>query len=482
MILRSLNRGLGFIFRSLMGCFFGCFRVKEDDHHRRTQSRFLSKAISSKTRDSLVGRRGIQSLFVSEADAEQRSLESPRCDRDDNELKEEAKFLKSCGTLLETPIEIRKASERGKDLSTDPGDSETTKFHSWLPTTSAKKLLWEEQPNPFSISPVKLNDELENEPGSWEHKSSREQRQEEKTPESSGFESPAADSVDSGTCSTVTPAVAEAVTTQQCKNKSVRFDCKPDVTYFSLEKSCSSGSDDVSKYSPYPTPLKLTDEMQTPGTVYPVNLENSTRIRSQYVYPLLNPVLDLLKWKTLKEDDYNSREQFDHLSENTSPNRTSLSDISNFVIKSEREATIFKEMTMDASLPERMKSSIDDTIQNPGKTSMGRDRPILGTVAKHCKGDEYFSIITPKWWRGNGIPNSTNKYKEDQKVSWHATPFEERLEKALTDETLVYERRIQPGRPIDFDDEENGTAISRLQPSDHPALLVPQKRYEIHQD
>ncbi|OMO52116.1 hypothetical protein COLO4_37405 [Corchorus olitorius] len=59
------------------------------------------------------------------------------------------------------------------------------------------------------------------------------------------------------------------------------------------------------------------------------------------------------------------------------------------------------------------------------------DRPIIRMVAAHWNEDES-SHISPKWWDGNGIPNSTKKYKEDQKVSWHATPFEERLKKALS--------------------------------------------------
>ena len=31
---------------------------------------------------------------------------------------------------------------------------------------------------------------------------------------------------------------------------------------------------------------------------------------------------------------------------------------------------------------------------------------------------------------------------QDQKVSWHATPFEERLEKALSDESLISQRFV----------------------------------------
>ncbi|KAF6163697.1 hypothetical protein GIB67_036157 [Kingdonia uniflora] len=48
-------------------------------------------------------------------------------------------------------------------------------------------------------------------------------------------------------------------------------------------------------------------------------------------------------------------------------------------------------------------------------------------------GDEYPARVSFKSWDGNGIPNSTKKYKEDQIVSYHATPFEERIEKALAD-------------------------------------------------
>ncbi|KAF9589848.1 hypothetical protein IFM89_028783 [Coptis chinensis] len=69
------------------------------------------------------------------------------------------------------------------------------------------------------------------------------------------------------------------------------------------------------------------------------------------------------------------------------------------------------------------------------------DRTILGNVASHWNYDEP-SHISYKLLAGNGIPNSNKKYKEDQKVSWHATPFEERLEKALSEETHIPERSV----------------------------------------
>ncbi|MCO5558768.1 hypothetical protein L7F22_012355 [Adiantum nelumboides] len=64
--------------------------------------------------------------------------------------------------------------------------------------------------------------------------------------------------------------------------------------------------------------------------------------------------------------------------------------------------------------------------------SIADERPILGTVAAH-----WSPITTRKWWDGKGIPNSTNKYQEDQKVNWHAVPFEERLEQALAKQETV---------------------------------------------
>eukprot|EP00850_Spirogloea_muscicola_P005778 SM000027S09559 [mRNA] locus=s27:72145:77488:+ [translate_table: standard] len=40
-----------------------------------------------------------------------------------------------------------------------------------------------------------------------------------------------------------------------------------------------------------------------------------------------------------------------------------------------------------------------------------------------------------------GIPNSTNKYSEDQTVRWHHTPFEERVERAVSRQEEAHSRR-----------------------------------------
>lgn len=66
----------------------------------------------------------------------------------------QAKFLKACGTLAETPIEFRKVSAKCADVSTHR--EELSKFNSWIPSSSIDKLNFEKQPDesstPFKVS------------------------------------------------------------------------------------------------------------------------------------------------------------------------------------------------------------------------------------------------------------------------------------------------------------------------------------------
>ena len=89
----------------------------------------------------------------------------------------QAKFLKACGTLAETPIEICKASAKwfgGSPLH--DGESESSKFHSWLPNTSIKKLQLEkpiDQPStPIKLSEARamVSDSLEQTPSRFYYK------------------------------------------------------------------------------------------------------------------------------------------------------------------------------------------------------------------------------------------------------------------------------------------------------------------------
>ena len=70
----------------------------------------------------------------------------------------QARFLKACGTLAETPAEIRKASAKSKFSPSYDGDSEPPKFHSWLPNTSIKKLQLDNQTEQ-AATPIKLSEE-----------------------------------------------------------------------------------------------------------------------------------------------------------------------------------------------------------------------------------------------------------------------------------------------------------------------------------
>lgn len=65
------------------------------------------------------------------------------------------------------------------------------------------------------------------------------------------------------------------------------------------------------------------------------------------------------------------------------------------------------------------------------------ERPIFGSLADHW--EAAWATKRPAW-DGKGIPNSTHKYREDQKVMWHATSFEERLAQALASQEAVPQR------------------------------------------
>ncbi|XP_048328258.2 protein JASON [Ziziphus jujuba] len=514
MLCSLLNRDLGSVCRSVvgfldrsisraMGCFFGCFRDKDDrrhhDHHHRHRCRAnLVSETSRSIPTEVVSQNRLSSLFSSEdkedspcKDSKSACFGSPTID---NELKNEAKFLKACGTLVETPVEIRKASRLNGSPLHDGDTAEHSKFNSWLHNTSIKKLQLENQPDQ-PPTPIKISEERGKGSDLSEHTPSsclsnvQSSGSVSNSCEGSGMSSVhMAAKVHANETEKIATLVSPWISaTDQCRSKTVRFECDFDLSssrdssseYCSqnLGKSESPANQSITKPLPYPTPLKLSDEMQTPGTVFPANMESfpngKSRIRSQYVYSVLNPVQSSSQWKALKEDDYN----FDQLSDEL---RESLEEAESATPKSKegvKETSSGKELKVEASLSSWLKpvSSNQDRNHQNFRPHAGRtpvDRPIIGMVAAHWIEDEP-SRISPKWWDGNGIPNSTNKYKEDQKVSWHATPFEERLEKALSEESVVTQRKHAFGNPIVFDEnEESDTALSQLQSSSHPKSVV----------
>ncbi|XP_022931533.1 protein JASON-like isoform X1 [Cucurbita moschata] len=429
---------VGFLDRSVsraMGCFFDCFKVRDDRHRHRAH--LVSDPSCSKYRAPVVARNKLSSLFLSEEnedfsrnDSGSKSFGSPRYTK---ELKDEAKFLKACGTIVETPAEIRKASRKLLGSPHDDRDLEPLKYPS-LPNASL-----ETPPDP-PRTPAKHLEEGRSEPGSAERTPSSCTTSEQNTQRVSALNSP--DNV---------------MTT--CQNK---------VNQSPTRSSSESGREELDssgKSSPNPTPRQLSDKIQTPGTVFPANLDHGTaRIRSQYVYSGMNPV--------------ESESNLEGLSREVKVSVQELEMMTPIPERTVRANTHEKELVVEASLSAWLKpvATHDDDGLKFGAAHRpiraGRsagDRPIIGMVAAHWSEDEPVQI-SPKEWDGNGIPNSTNKYKEDQKVSWHATPFEERLEKALSEESIVTRKNFQ-GKLVAFD-EEDDTAVSRVQPAIQPSSVV----------
>ncbi|XP_022931535.1 protein JASON-like isoform X3 [Cucurbita moschata] len=388
---------VGFLDRSVsraMGCFFDCFKVRDDRHRHRAH--LVSDPSCSKYRAPVVARNKLSSLFLSEEnedfsrnDSGSKSFGSPRYTK---ELKDEAKFLKACGTIVETPAEIRKASRKLLGSPHDDRDLEPLKYPS-LPNASL-----ETPPDP-PRTPAKHLEEGRSEPGSAERTPSSCTTSEQNTQRVSALNSP--DNV---------------MTT--CQNK---------VNQSPTRSSSESGREELDSSGMNP----VESESNLEG------LSREVKVSVQEL-EMMTPI----------------------------PERTV------------RANTHEKELVVEASLSAWLKpvATHDDDGLKFGAAHRpiraGRsagDRPIIGMVAAHWSEDEPVQI-SPKEWDGNGIPNSTNKYKEDQKVSWHATPFEERLEKALSEESIVTRKNFQ-GKLVAFD-EEDDTAVSRVQPAIQPSSVV----------
>lgn len=193
-------------------------------------------------------------------------------------------------------------------------------------------------------------------------------------------------------------------------------------------KSASSGHDNedtkniktpcnqhLPKASPNPTPLKLSEEMQTPGTVFPTNLNTlaskNTRIRSQYVYAVRDPVENISQGTELKDADSDSHQVPSQLSESIGWTENPLPKSDNGMSQNIVGKDLKVETAMSAWLKPPASANDDNNVNVDN--AFGRtpgDRPIIGMVAAHW--NEETSHATSKWWDGNGIPNSTTKYKE----------------------------------------------------------------------
>ncbi|XP_074370578.1 protein JASON-like isoform X1 [Apium graveolens] len=473
---------ISFFYRSTMGCLFGCFQLRDD--RRRPSSHLVSQSQPSIFTEPVLNRsRKRLGVLLQENDGLEERADNKKCDVETGQdfdvegLRDEAKFLKACGTLPETPAEIRKSKQSPPNQNSDH-----SKFHSWLPDASFQKLNLDMQCNQ-SPTPVNRYDGWLTGSDSLDCTPSSSCITRGQNPMRNSAST--SDATDTATSGTGIQVHGNQTTIDQHRNKPMQFHCQSDESSILSkgysEVSCESskrselvGTESLSR-SPYPTPLQLNDDMQTPGTVFPSYIGDmgngkNPRIRSQYVHSLLNPVENSSQWNMLKEEDSESSQLSSSLTElQEQSDKTTYSEV----------GMVQESVQKDAEVEESLSSWLKPVNKNGNnqrtvsfaseKVYYGKnlgDRPIIGMVAAHWTEEEP-SPVEPKWWDGNGIPNSTTKYKEDQKVSWHATPFEERLEKALSEESSITQRKTLSGTPVKFNDKECDTAISQIKSSTH---------------
>nr|CAD1834559.1 unnamed protein product [Ananas comosus var. bracteatus] len=470
---RAIKAVLGFLESVLMGCFFACFRIK-DDERRKTPPRQIS--ISSNGGDNLLSKNNLGSVFLSE-DKDIEECGSPcgfnpnqsfqEVFDDDNingDLKREAKYLKSCGAISKTPAEIRKTLSKTVVRNSNEDDSSPESF-SFHQNSSYKELQLDVQCNEVSDVPPQLEG----------NSSSPEMLLE-------------------GSVSDKNQIPRAGMNEIELRFKSDNFDKSPSPNDIKIQQPYASDS-------PYPTPLILTDEMQTPATIHPSRIENSrtgkrARIRTQYAYPVLKPIDNLPHRKSLSENSSCTKKLVPNaISPVSKDSEVSKTRRSVFATPNNKE-NLGKENANNNEEPlyansnnraQQISHSKDEVIDTPNllvpsfsqwlkpttlkdekedimdiKESYDVDRPIIGIFDENWR-DDGCTRESPKCWDRNGIPNSTTKYKEDQKVSWHATPFEERLEKALSDEKLFPQRKQLGGRLIELEEvnEECGSPASQ---------------------
>ncbi|RID66728.1 hypothetical protein BRARA_D01846 [Brassica rapa] len=421
-----------------MGCLFRCFlRAKAKEQSTVGDSLSQPPGVNSiRGHDS---KNRLSALFLSQEKADS----PPRHHREGSGLhirndliKDEAQLLKACDKTTATPIEIE-TPQRGKQLT-------SSQFHSWI-----------------SDAVFHLDEPCEE--VSEQTPSSCVTNSRNSATISTGYSDAGEESQESiGTefrdgvyRSSKVPFTDGNITG---KRKSVKLECDFDQSYSSTSSKNSTlktpekaGKSNFSTTSRNLSSLKkLSDEIQTPAV-----MESAVRGRPRIRSHCLHSPSSLTENASICKLPEDSDETKEHACKE----------------KKEPESPI--SVTCEGKLEESSASPSPWVKQSEEKSNQKMtatistvtygDRPIIGTAAAHWNEKEQ-SQISPKWWDGNGIPNSTNKYKEDQKVSWHVTSFEERLEKALSEEGG---QGFTPSRKLEIMEEaERDTAISQLH---HPA-------------
>ncbi|TKW23222.1 hypothetical protein SEVIR_4G279000v4 [Setaria viridis] len=406
---------VAFLDAVLVGCLLSCFRPR-----RRRGS-----GSGSGRRDALVHRdRAVEVLWDDERGLGRSGKSHEDLtdggDIDEEALRQEANYLKLCGTISETPAELQNVCDNM------PTNAPATKLASLFEANSSEGCEEHHAPSELDI---------------------------EDTQHLLGVES-----VDHS-------AFLEKSPFQNIQHK--LHDCTG---------------------SPFVTPLVLRDDMQTPGTVYTSHRGASmsgkrVQTRKQFIYPVLRPIENRVKQMELAEDSSpllssnppkkrNLEEDHVMKPKQTSSNSVAKSGLSKTppISRQVKEAlspeelldggelskTKSDERNAALSLSHWVKSSSKD-VENQGdvkvvagdqsydECSFPAERPVF------MASDLNWDIENPtpklhKTFNGNGIPNTTTRYKEDRRVSWHTTPFEERLLKVLSDEKHCAPRKVFRGK------------------------------------
>ncbi|KAJ4814612.1 hypothetical protein LUZ62_027178 [Rhynchospora pubera] len=339
-----------------MGCFVSCFRSRERD--RRIQLRATARSNSDSYFDlesleeRLVVDRQLGSCFLTGEKDTEENIGHPLTL--DEELSLQAKNLKLCGAIPETPTRFGKIplqEHNGSDQSPNSAHTSSNK-------KTQLYALCEQENTPAQ--------EIIGTPGSEKENPASRQN----TPETGRYEL---------VQDTIVLAFVGCVEEVKCG----KLDLTPVRHGKVIRHSLTN--------SPFPTPITLNDNMQTPATIYSSYPEAPAtgkwaRIRTQYAYPAVKPA---------------RREEI------TSGNKP--------VVEKENEVAGRGFSLRAESCEETPKILVSGSSEQLKTVTALRGR--------------------------NGIPNTTTKYKEDQRVKWHSTPFKERLERILSDEKMLPPRK-----------------------------------------
>ncbi|CAA0833403.1 Unknown protein [Striga hermonthica] len=243
-----------------------------------------------------------------------------------------------------------------------------------------------------------------------------------------------------------------------------------------------------------PFSLAVDEEVESSPIVVPPGSKGNARDRSDYINSVLNPVENTAQWKVVKSSKGTTnllrplppqKENLTADADNFEPPRVSLSSEPTFKNKTEqsRKNGNREVVAVDASLsnwlsspevtPPKKKTgdfggffetNISGKSLSEGHNSVRsfEDRPILGALTVEelrqisatnsprkspSRSPDEMPIIgsVGTYWNDSsskkhsdssssfkgGIPNTTNKYREDKRVNWYSTPFEARLDSAL---------------------------------------------------